>query len=209
MKDIAILITTFLRDDALFACVKSIRKFYPNIAIFIADTGHESKEKDDYCFKYKCELFKIALDAGVCMAKNEGLDRMPDSFKYIFVCEDDIIFTAMTKLEILRDILEKRKKIGIAGGSLKKVNRYETKEQGYEATLRIENDTIYVEKIEEPQWKKFGNAEYFYCNIISNVFMMRQEIWRQIKWDERYKTTPEHTDFFLLLKQNTDWKVAF
>jgi len=71
MKDTVILIMTFLRDDALFACVKSIRKFYPDIAIFVADTGKESKEKDDFCFEYKCELFKLAFDAVVCMAKNE------------------------------------------------------------------------------------------------------------------------------------------
>ncbi|GAG95865.1 unnamed protein product, partial [marine sediment metagenome] len=99
--------------------------------------------------------------------------------------------------------------VGIVGGFLKKVNKYDTREQGYEATLRIDNDTIYLEKVEEPQWKKFGNVGYFYCDIISNVFLMRRKIWNQIKWDEQYKTTPEHTDFFLLLKKNTDWKVAF
>jgi len=45
MKDTAILITTFLRDNALFKCIKSIRRLYPNIAIFVTDMGHESKEK--------------------------------------------------------------------------------------------------------------------------------------------------------------------
>ena len=107
MKDTAILITTFLRDDALFACVKSIRKFYPDIAVFIADTGHESKAKDDFCFEHKCELFNLGFDAGVCAMKNEGLDRIPDKFRYVLVCEDDIVFTTETRLEVLRDILEK------------------------------------------------------------------------------------------------------
>ena len=204
-----ILITTFLRDKALFKCIKSIRKVYPDIAIFIADTGHESKSKDDYCTKYNCELFKLPFDAGVCVAKNEGIERIPDRYRYVFMCEDDIIFTEMTRLEILRDILEQRKQIGIVGGSLKKVKRHEKEEQNYEATLRIENDTIYVEKVEKLQWKKFGNTKYFCCDIISNVFLMRRDVWQQIKWDERYKTTPEHTDYFLLLKHNTDWEVAF
>lgn len=209
MKDTAILITTFLRDDALFACVKSIRKLYPDITIFVADTGHESKVKDDFCFEYKCDLFKLAFDAGVCAARNDGLDRIPESYKYIFVCEDDIIFTKETKLETLREILEERKQVGIVGGSLKKVGKYEKKEQDYQATLRIESDTIYLEKVESPRWRNLGAARYFYCDIISNVFLMRQKIWREIKWDERYKTTPEHTDYFLLLKQNTNWRVAF
>ena len=148
MKDTAILISTFLRDDALFNCVSSIRKFYPDVVIFVADTGHESKSKDDYCTKYRCKLFKLPFDAGVCVAKNEGIERIPDSYRYVFVCEDDIIFTEMTRLEILRDILEERKQVGIVGGSLKKVKGHEKVEQNYEATLRIEKDTIYIEKVE-------------------------------------------------------------
>ena len=121
MKDICVVITTFLRDDALFACIKSIRRLYSNIAIFVADTGKESKAKDDYCLKHRCELFKLAFDAGVCVTKNEGLERIPDSYRYVFVCEDDIIFTKETMLETLREILEKKSHVGIVGGSLKKV----------------------------------------------------------------------------------------
>ncbi|GAH61354.1 unnamed protein product, partial [marine sediment metagenome] len=177
MKDIAILITTFLRDNALFACVKSIRKLYPDVTIFVADTGHESRAKDDFCFDHKCELLKLAFDSGVCFAKNEGVDRIPDNYKYIFICEDDIVFTEETRLEVLREILEKRPQIGIVGGSLKKVKKYETKEQGYEATLRMENDTIYLEKVEKPQWRKLGDVRFFYCDIIPNVFLMRRDIW--------------------------------
>jgi len=209
MKDVAILIMTFLRDDALFACVKSIRKLYPDIAIFIADTGHKSKRKDDFCLENKCTLFNIGFDVGVCAMKNEGLERIPDKFKYVLVCEDDIVFTVETKLETLRDILEKRNSIGIAGCLIKRVKREGTTGQNYEARLSIAKDTIYVRQVAKPAWKKLGDTRYFYCDIISNVFMMRREIWNQIKWDEQYKTTPEHTDYFLLLKHNTDWKVAF
>ncbi len=209
MKETAVLIMTFLRDDALFACVKSIRKQYPDIAVFIVDSGHESKRKSDFCLEHKCTLFNLGFDVGVCVMKNEGLERIPDKFRYVLVCEDDIVFTAETRLETLRAILEKRESIGIAGCLIKRVKREETTDQNYEARLSIARDTIYVRRVAKPQWKKLGDARYFYCDIISNVFMMRKEIWRQVKWDERYKTTPEHTDYFLLLKHNTDWKVAF
>jgi len=209
MKDICVLITTFLRDDALFNCIKSIRKFYPDIAIFVADTGRESKEKGDLCSEYNCTLIKVPFDSGVCRARNEGFKRIPDSYRYVFVCEDDIICTEETKIETLMQILEKKPLVGIVGGFLRKVKKYETKDQNYEATLRIENDTIYVEEVTNPDWEKIGNIEYFYCDIIPNVFLMRRDIWKQIKWDEQYKTTPEHTDFFLSLKMNTNWKVAF
>lgn len=209
MKDVCVLIPTLLRDNALFDCVRSIRKHYPQIAIYIVDTGHESEEKRKFCKKHKCVLINHNLDAGVCSAKNEGLRQIPEEYKYVFVCEDDIMFTDKTKIEDLREILEKREEIGIAGCLLKKVRDNKLIDQNYEATLRIKEDTIYLEKIKDIQWRKVGSIKYFLCDIITNVFMMRHEIWKQIKWDEQYKTTPEHTDFFLLLKQNTDWKVAF
>jgi len=67
MKNIAILITTFLRDDALFACVKSIRGFYLNIAIFIADMGHESKAKDDFLLLKRNADWRVAFTDSVWM----------------------------------------------------------------------------------------------------------------------------------------------
>lgn len=209
MKDSCVLITTFLRDDALFACVESIRKIYPDIAIFVVDTGHESKAKEDFCFEHKCKLLNIHFDVGVCVARNEAFDKIPNNYKYVFVCEDDIVFTKETKLEVLREILEKKSQVGIVGCLLKRVRRGHVTDQDYEATLHIKDDTIYLEGVEKPQWRKLGDVRYFHCDIISNVFMMRREIWKQIRWDERYGTTPEHTDYFLLLKHNTDWKVAF
>lgn len=208
-KDIAILITTFLRDNALFDCIRSIRKFYPDIALFVADTGHEDIGKANFCIEHNCTLINLAFDAGVCVAKNEGLSHVPEKYKYVFICEDDILFTAGTKLEKLREILKRRSQVGIAGCLLKKVKHGSKEDQNYEATLHLKNDTICLEKIKNPKWQKAGDVKYFLCDIITNVFMMRRKIWEQIKWDERYKTTPEHTDFFLLLKYNTDWKVAY
>lgn len=209
MKDTAILITTFLRDNALFDCVRSIRRRYSDIAIYIADTGHENTAKANFCVNHNCTLIPLGFDAGVCMAKNAGLERIPKKYKYVFICEDDIIFTAKSKIEDLRKLLEARAKIGIAGCRLKRVSQNEIKDQSYEATLCIKDSTIRLEKIETPQWQKVEKIRYFPCDIVTNVFMMRRKIWEQIRWDERYKTTPEHTDYFLLLRHNTDWEVAF
>ena len=209
MKNTAVLITTFLRDNALFNCIRSIRKHYPDIAIYVADTGHESKQKIDFCYKHSCTLFNVGFDVGVCAMRNEGLERIPDKFRYVLVCEDDIVFTAETKLGALENILEQQGATGIIGCLIKRIKPDGIENQDYEANLQIKDDTIYIRRITKPQWKKLGNERFFYCGMIPNVFMMRREIWEQIKWDERYKTTPEHTDYFLLLKYNTDWKVAF
>ncbi len=209
MEDTAILITTFLRDDALSKCIKSIRKHYLDVAIFVANTGHTSDKVDELCSRHKCTLVKAPLDSGVCCARNEAMALIPKKYEYIVIIEDDIVFNKETNLETLRAILQKQRNIGLVGLKIQKVNGMDKKIQDYEASIRLENDTIYVDKVIAPKWKKSKGIRYFYCDIVSNVFMMRQDVWREIKWDEQYKTTPEHTDFFLLLKYNTDWQIAF
>ena len=209
MKDTAILITTFLRDKALAECVESIRKYYIEVAIFIASTGKDSEDINKLCSHHRCTLINAPLDSGVCCARNEAMALIPDKYKYIIILEDDIVFNEKTKLEALRTILREHEDVGIVGCEIQRVNGVDKKIQDYEANIRLENDTIYIEKITAPKWKKSGGIRHFYCDIVSNVFMMRRDIWAEIRWDEQYKTTPEHTDFFLLLKHNTDWRVAF
>jgi len=209
MKDTAILITTFLRDDALFACVKSIRKYYLDIKIFIVNTGQSSDKIDKLCSYHRCTLIKAPLDSGVCCARNEAMALIPKEYKYVVILEDDIVFNEKTKLETWRTILREYEDIGIVSCEVQRLNGMNKKVQDYEANIRLENDIIYVEKIEVPKWRGKGETRHFCCDIVPNVFMMRRDIWETIKWDEQYKTTPEHTDFFLLLKRNTDWKIAF
>jgi len=212
MKDVAILLTTFQRDDLFFKCVKSIRKYYPDIAIFSVDTGRQKEKNGVLNIEYKYTQYRIQFDAGACAAKNEGLKRIPDEYKYIIILEDDIIFTKNTKLEIWYDILKQRKHIGIIGGAFTRVRRGYRASQQYEATLDIKGDTIFLEKIERPllsKWERLNNIRFFYCDIVINCFMMRRAVWNDAKWDERFKTSPEHTDFFLSIKKKTKWKVAY
>jgi len=206
MKDTAILVTTFLRDDYLFRCIESIRKYYPEIAIFIGDNGEPNGEKKKFCQQQRCKLFEFSFDLGVSGVRNESLRLIPKKYTHIVICEDDIIFTGGTKLEDWKKFLDRKKDIGIIGGLLK---TDEVKEQHYEANTRIENDAHYIEKIEYPEWKKFGKMRYFLCDLILNVFMIRRTVWEDCQWDNQFKTAFEHSDFFLRIKNDTLWKVAY
>lgn len=213
MQDVVILITTFQRDDLFFQCVKSIREFYPDIAIFSVDTGRQKEEDGVLNIEYKYTQYRLQFDAGVCAAKNEGLRRIPEKYKYIIILEDDVIFTENTRLEIWYDILERREHIGIIGGAFTKDDgRGHRRPQQYEATLDIKDNAIHLEKMEHPlpsRWERLSNIRFFYCDVVINCFMMRRAVWNDVKWDERFKTSPEHTDFFLSVKKKTKWRVAF
>jgi len=206
LEDTAILVTTFLRDKCLFRCIESIRKYYPEIVVFIGDNGDSDKEKSKFCRQQQCKLFQLPFDLGVSGVRNESIKLIPKKYKNIVICEDDIIFTEGTKLEGWKEILDKKEAVGIVGGLLK---ADEVKEQHYEANTRIENDTHYIEKIEYPEWKKLGKMRYFLCDLILNVFMMRRAVWDECQWDNQFKTAFEHSDFFLRIKRDTPWKVAY
>jgi len=201
--DTAILITTFLRDELLFRCIKSVRQFYPNMPIFIGDNGEPDPLKTRFCQEHKCKLFALPFDLGVGGTRNESIKQIPKKYKYIVIIEDDIIFTEGTKLEYWREILDSNSKIGIVGGLLKP---NETREQHYEATTWIADETHYIEKVisDYQKWKKTKNTQYFLCDLILNVFMMRRSTWEDTKWDPQFKTALEHSDFFLRLKYKAD-----
>ncbi len=206
LKDTAIIITTFLREKTLEKCLRFIREFYPDIRIFVSSSGYESESLNMLCNELECELIRVPFDSGVCRARNEAMDRMPEDVKYVLILEDDIVFTRKSKIERMREILVKRKTIGIVGCKFERENG---DSQEYEGNLTLDKDNVYVRKALKKEWSHVGNTQYIYCDIVINVFMMRKEIWDTIRWDENFKTTPEHTDFFLMVKQNSNWKVVY
>lgn len=208
LKNIAILITTFMRDDLLFQCVKSIRIYYPDIAIFVGDNGKPNEKKMKFCKDHNCKYVKVPFDSGVGATRNAVFKILPKQYEYIVICEDDILFTNETKLINWLTVLDEKKNVGIIGGILKKQNGRMVN-QNYEAWLYAKASTLYVERIERFGWRLDCGVRHIYCDIVLNVFMMRRKVWDSQKWDSKIKTWPEHEDFFFSLKKKTDWKVAY
>ena len=79
------------------------------------------------------------------------MDRMPEDVKYVLLLEDDIVFTHRSKIERMREILEKRKRVGIVGCQFERENG-DTQE--YEGTLTLDKDNIYVRKAKKAEWQR-------------------------------------------------------
>lgn len=209
LVDVAVLITTFMRDRALFACVKSIRQFYPDIAIFVGDNGKVNAKRKEFCKAQRCTYAKAPFDYGVGATRNKVLERMPGKFRHIVVCEDDILFSDETVLENWLAVLDAENDIGIVGGLLKKADARILTAQNYEAQMRTEGTALHIERIERFDWRTKEGVRYAPCDIVINVFAMKREVWDSQKWDANIKTWPEHEDFFFSVKKNTPWKVAY
>jgi GT2 family glycosyltransferase len=199
VKDTCILVTTFLRDDMLFRCVESIRQYYPAIKIYVGDNGRPSEEKTRFLAEHNCEHLMVTFDCGVSGVRNESIALIPKLYKYIFIVEDDVVFTKGTVLSKLYKAINDSPRIGIAALMLK-LNG--DSEQHYEGTHWIEGNTKYVRKLKEPiEWQEAaGGVKYCYCDLALNVFLMRRAVWDAVKWDAQFKTALEHADFFCSLK---------
>ena len=204
--DTAIIVTTFLRDDSLLRTIKLIRKFYPLIDIIIADNGHPSDEKSAWAETYGCRLETVPFDSGVTVARNAGVKALDKRHKYAVIVEDDIGFTAATDLAKWRAVLDAEPTVGVAGGSLRVVTDYAGEwGQSYEATLEVDapGRTVYLRKIERPEWKTANGVRYHFADIVLNVFMARRSVLDALPWDENIKSAPEHCDWFFSLKFRT------
>ncbi len=210
MPDTAILITTFMRDELLFRCVKTCKKYYPELPIFVADCGKLTPDKSQFIDDYELTHIQAPFDAGVSAMRNLGMAAIPAQYKYVVIIEDDIILREESDLGKWRRILDAEPKIGVVGGLLKQtcMSSHE-QDQHYEGTLEIQDRTLYIRALEKPSWKTVDGVKYCLADIILNVFMMRREVWDSVKWDDRIKAAPEHCHWFLALKQRTQYHVAY
>jgi len=108
-----------------------------------------------------------------------------------------------TKLEIFRKILNQDSKIGLVAGNL----RYDDHIRDFTNEIRFHKGFYWVEPIKDSEWFSFDGIKYHYSDYVYNFFMMRHV--PDFRWDEDYKIGREHIDFFIKLKHENKWKVAY
>jgi hypothetical protein len=104
---IAILITTFLRDNLLYKTLQTIADNYTkNCIILIADQGYSNSEKDitiDYfASQIPLEYYKIPFDSGLSFARNYLVNIANEKhIPYVLISTDSIQFTENYNFESL------------------------------------------------------------------------------------------------------------
>ena len=58
-----------------------------------------------------------------------------------------------------------------------------------------------------PEWFNQNGIKFHYSDYVYNFFMMRNA--PDFHWDEDYKIGKEHIDFFIRVKNEGKWRVAF
>ncbi|XP_053575966.1 beta-1,4 N-acetylgalactosaminyltransferase 2-like [Bombina bombina] len=102
---------TFFRYDKLRYLIKSIRQFYPDIQIIIADDNDKTEKIDDpYVEQYFMPYAK-----GWFAGRNLAVSQV--TTKYFLWVDDDVIFTEQTDIKRMVHILEETD-LDIIGGAL-------------------------------------------------------------------------------------------
>ncbi|XP_030397230.1 beta-1,4 N-acetylgalactosaminyltransferase 2-like isoform X1 [Gopherus evgoodei] len=103
---------TFLRYHKLRFLIKSIRQYYPDIKIIVADDS----EVPEKIIEENIEHYIMPFGKGWFAGRNLAISQV--TTKYYLWVDDDYLFTENTKIEKLLDVLE-RTNLDMVGGSVK------------------------------------------------------------------------------------------
>ena len=192
MEEIEILIKSFLRPNAVLACIDSIRKFYPKITISVCDDGvltQVDKANNAYTLPYY---------SGHSVGRNYllSLCRKP----YFFMCDDDMLFTKETDLEKLLKVAKGQNNIGIVGLKVDDVKLGIKAGPGhlkvtYGPEGRIIRRIFYGPKAPV---HVIAGVQAIPCRIVPHSFLGNTHLFREwgVKWRDELKRC-SHLPFFL------------
>lgn len=201
-EKVGIIIHTLLRDDMIKRCVENIKKHCKNYRLYISDAGILTKEKKKWYNQLKKEGHKIVLlpyDINFTVGRNKLAKMVKE--KYLLYVDDDFVFTEDTNLNVLIDMLNSDKDVGVVGGKVVKDGK-----DVLEYSFKIEKRNKHL------IYHKISNIDNnnFYCDVIANFWMAKTKIFNNgAKFDESLNVGSAHSDFFIDLKYNTDWKVMY
>src|SRR5947208_139 len=104
MDEVTIAIKTFERPESLKDLLVSIRQFYPDIRIIVADDSKKPHAPRIAKIFSNVECITLPFDVGISVGRNAMLKRIKT--KYFVLCDDDFLFYEQTKLEKFKKILD-------------------------------------------------------------------------------------------------------
>ncbi|OBS77399.1 hypothetical protein A6R68_16112, partial [Neotoma lepida] len=174
---------TFLRPHKLKILLQSIRKYYPDLTVIVADDSKEPVEiKDDYV-----EYYSMPFGKGWFAGRNLAISQV--NTKYVLWVDDDFLFDNKTKIEVLVDVLEKTE-LDVVGGSV----------QGNTFQFRLLLEQSENGDCLHQRWGGFQALDGFpRCVVTSgviNFFLAHTEQLRRVGFDPRLQRVA-HSEFFV------------
>uniref|UniRef100_A0A8D0XSG0 Glycosyltransferase 2-like domain-containing protein n=1 Tax=Sus scrofa TaxID=9823 RepID=A0A8D0XSG0_PIG len=112
LRDLVTIATkTFLRPHKLMTMLRSVREYYPDLTVIVADDSKEPLKITDSHVEY----YTMPFGKGWFAGRNLAISQV--TTKYVLWVDDDFIFNSKTRIEALVDVLEKTE-LDVVGGSV-------------------------------------------------------------------------------------------
>jgi GT2 family glycosyltransferase len=199
---IAIIITTFLRDDLLELCIGSIiENWSDDYTLYIGDQGNITKEKKQYYGNlYRVNYITLPYNCGVSFARNVLVKKVKeDGFKHCVISADSLLFNEKYDFKPVIEFLDNYPNAGIVGLNI-----------GNKLPLDCDIDMVpsigfYLERPKNTNILEFDGIRFKQVEICNNFFAAKTDCLVDCTWDSDLKVM-EKEDFFIRLK-DTDWQV--
>jgi len=197
MNKIGIIITTFLKDEALKSCIDAVLKFSPKqeYIVLIGDQNPTHIKELNYNYLPNCIYNPLPYDFGLSASRNYLVKEAKDlKCDYILLMADNIQFIAKYDFQPIINFLESDKNNGLVSFDI---------DYAWHYAMKIENGEFVFSDIIEPYI--FEGIIYHRYDIVPNFWLGKTEVILQNLWDEKLKMT-EHEDFMWRLKTQTPYK---
>ena len=201
-KDVTFIIKTFKRYKCLERLLFSIRKYYPQNKLIIADDNSDTEFNAYLYLKWKkrlnIEVLRLSYDTGLSYGRNKMVEATKTPF--ILLLDDDFVFNEETRIDKFYKVLKSDINIGLVGGSclegVKKVH--------YECSLELK-DGVLKQVPDGDNWENIEGIKAKQTGCVLNFFLARKKCLTENKWCDKLKVA-EHTDYFLNFK---NWKIYY
>ncbi|CAH1266400.1 B4GALNT2 [Branchiostoma lanceolatum] len=186
-RKITIITKTFIRYASIRKLLSSIRKFYPNIRVVVAD---DSRPVEDLQAE-NVDHFVMPFAAGWFAGRNLAVSQV--TTPYLLWVDDDFVFVPETKLENLLEVLENTKLDLVAGTVGRTGIRFTEK---MDIVPGDENgDCLRIHDLHH--WGPVpGFPQCRLSTRVINFFLARTDSVRAVGFDPVY-TRIAHTQFFM------------
>ncbi|XP_041639695.1 beta-1,4 N-acetylgalactosaminyltransferase 2-like isoform X2 [Cheilinus undulatus] len=186
-SQVTIVTKTFIRYYNLRMLIKSIREFYPNITIIIADDSFEPQRvTEDNILQYI-----MPPGQGWFAGRNLAISQVMT--KYFLWVDDDYEFTEKTTIEKMVEVMEANPELDVLGGSVKG-NRFFFSVI-YEEGNEIEGGCLYRKSGGRFQHLPGFPGCYLVSGVV-NFFMARTDSLQKTGFDPRLRRVA-HSEYFI------------
>ena len=177
---VTIAVKTFERPATIRRFVRAARRVFDG-RIVVADDSR-APEQD---LGLGVDVIALPFNSGVAVGRNAALAAVQT--EYVFVCDDDIVLTALTDLAVLMDYLDHNPEVDIVGVALVDLPVRKMTDRGKSplfpgaADPRIPLETVI--------------DELPVVGKVAQVYLARADAVRAVGWDEGLRMV-DHRDFF-------------